>query len=182
LDADHSAIAAHWTRRLEAFGWIVRNEVSFNRYGDRGRIDLLAYHFEQRVLLVIEIKTTIVDAQALLGGLDVKARVPPSISRELGWRPSATVPALLVSEGTTARRHMEALAPLFSRFALRGHAASSWLRNPVRHPTGLLTFTKLPFTDGVDARRAGRRRIRPRTARSRSVKRTSVPSLVDPGT
>jgi len=44
LDADHSAMAAFWTRRLESFGWIVRSEVSFNRYGDRGRIDLLTYH------------------------------------------------------------------------------------------------------------------------------------------
>lgn len=167
LDADHSAIAAHWTRRLESWGWITRSEVGFNRYGDRGRIDLLAYHPGARVLLVIEIKTSIIDAQALLGGLDVKARNDPFVARELGWAPHVTVPALLVSEGTTARRHVETLSPLFARFALRGHAAASWLRGPVGMPTGLLTFTRLPFNNGVDARRAGRRRVRPRRPRPR---------------
>jgi hypothetical protein len=143
------------------------SEVSFNRYGDRGRIDLRAHHTCHQDLLVIEIKTAIVDAQALLGGLDVKARNAPFVARELGWRPRLTVPALVISEGTTARRHVEALAPLFSRFALRGHPCASWLRHPVGRPTGLLTFTKLPSTDGVDARRAGRRRVRPRTANPR---------------
>jgi len=115
-----------------------------------------------------------VDAQALLGGLDVKARNAPFVARELGWRPRLTVPALVISEGTTARRHVEALAPLFSRFALRGHPCASWLRHPVGRPTGLLTFTKLPSTDGVDARRAGRRRVRPRTANPRSARPPTV--------
>jgi transcriptional regulator with XRE-family HTH domain len=168
LDADHSALAALWSRRLERAGWTVCPEVSFNRYGDRGRIDLLAHHPVHRVLLVIEIKTTIVDAQALLGALDVKARVAPFAARDLGWRPRITVPALVISEGTTARRHVKALGPLFTRFALRGHAADAWLRHPAGSPTGLLTFTKLPSVAGVDARRAGRRRVRLRRPVARS--------------
>jgi transcriptional regulator with XRE-family HTH domain len=168
LDADHSALAALWTRRLEGWGWTVRNEVSFNRYGDRGRIDLLAYHPMERVLLVIEIKTVIVDAQALLGGLDVKVRVAPFAVADLGWRPRLVVPALIVHEGSTARRHIDALGPLFARFSVRGHAVGTWLRNPVGSPTGMLTFTNLSSTDGVDARRAGRRRVRPRDANPRS--------------
>ena len=168
LDADHSALAAVWSRRLEGLGWTVRNEVSFNRYGDRGRIDLLAYHPVARVLLVIEIKTLIVDAQALLGGLDVKTRVARFVVPDLGWNPRLIVPALIVSEGSTARRHIEALGPLFARFSVRGHAVSPWLRNPVGSPTGLLTFTNLSSTDGVDARRAGRRRVRHREADPRS--------------
>jgi len=181
LDADHSALAALWTQKLEEFGWMVRSEVSFNRYGDRGRIDLLAYHPAHRVLLVIEIKTAIVDAQALLGGLDVKARLAPYAARDLGWRPRIAVPALIISDGTTARRHIHALAPLFSRYLLRGHAARSWLLQPVGAPSGLLTFTKLPSTDGVDARRAGRRRVRPRTRPSRSDQATDAPPRADPG-
>ena len=168
LDADHAAMAALWTRRLEGFDWTVRAEVSFNRYGDRGRMDLLAFHPVHRVLLVIEIKTAIVDAQALLGSLDVNVRVAPFVARDLGWRPRVTVPALVISEGTTARRHVDNLAPLFARFALRGHAASAWLGAPVGSPTGLLTFTKLPPVAGVDARRAARRRVRPRGLPPRS--------------
>ncbi len=168
LDADHSALAALWTRRLEGWGWIVRNEVSFSRYGDRGRIDLLAYHPGERVLLVVEIKTVIVDAQALLGSVDIKVRVAPFAAAELGWRPRLTVPALIVREGSTARRHIEALAPLFTRYSLRGQATGAWLRNPVNSPTGLLTFTNLSSTDWVDARRAGRRRVRRQGTNPRS--------------
>lgn len=169
LDADHSALAALWTRRLEKLGWIVRSEVSFNHYGDRGRIDLLAYHPVYRVLLVIEIKTALVDAQALLGGLDVKARVAPHVARELGWQPRLVVPAIIMADGTTARRHLAGLDALFGRYALRGRAAASWLRAPEGSPTGILTFTELPFNARGDARRAGRKRVRLQAPDSRST-------------
>ena len=168
LDADHSATAAFWARRLESLGWIVRSEVSFNRYGDRGRIDLLALHPRHHVVLVVEIKTAIIDAQALLGGLDIKTRLAPFVARDLGWPARLIVPALIIAEGTTARRHIAGLAPLFARYASRGHAASSWLRDPVGSPSGILTFAKLPSSSGVDVRRAGRRRVRRRVAVSRS--------------
>jgi transcriptional regulator with XRE-family HTH domain len=169
LDADHAALAAHWVRRLEQFGWLVRTEVSFNRYGDRGRIDLLAYSPVGGVLLMIEIKTVVVNAQDLLGGVDVKRRVAPFVARELGWRPRLVVSAIFVAEGSSARRHVAALEPLFQRFSSRGQAAVSWLRNPVGSPPGLLIFTKLPSDGGVDARRAGRRRVRPARPRARTM-------------
>lgn len=168
LDADHSALAGLWTRRLEKLGWIVRSEVSFNRYGDRGRIDLLAFHPMHRVLLVIEIKTVLADAQALLGGLDVKVRNAPYIARDLGWQPRLVVPAIVMADGTTVRRHVAGLEALFGRYSLRGQAASTWLRAPDGSPTGVLTFTELPSSAGSDARRAGRRRIRLPAANSRS--------------
>jgi transcriptional regulator with XRE-family HTH domain len=139
LDADHAALAARLTRRLEALGWTVRAEVSFNQYGDRGRIDLLAFHPTERILLVIEIKTAIVDAQATLGSLDVKARVASNVGRELGWDARLVVPALVVLDGSTARRHLRAIDPLLSRYNLRGRAALDWLREPfagqLRSPT-----------------------------------------------
>ncbi len=169
LDADHSALAAIWTDRLEKHGWIVRSEVSFNRYGDRGRIDLLAYHPVERVLLVIEIKTLLVDAQALLGSLDVKTRVVPFLAREMGWQPRHVVPAIVMVDGTTQRRHLAALGPLFSRYSLRGREAAAWLRRPSGIPTGLLIFTELPSNAGSDVRRAGRRRVRPSGRHSRST-------------
>jgi len=168
LDADHSALAALCSERLEKHGWIVRSEVSFNRFGDRGRIDLLAYHPVERVLLVIEIKTVLVDAQALLGSLDVKARISPTVAHEIGWRPRHVVPAIVMLDGTTQRRHLVALGPLFSRYSLRGRDAATWLRRPTGAPTGILTFTELPSNAGSDVRRAGRRRVRRSTGNSRS--------------
>jgi transcriptional regulator with XRE-family HTH domain len=168
LDADHSALGARLADRLTGWGWIVRSEVSFNHYGDRGRIDILAYHPVHRMLLVVEIKTLIVDGQELLGGLDVKARVAPRVARELGWAVRAVVPAIVVADSTTARRRVADLGALLARYAVRGNQAVAWLRSPDGSPTGLLMLTKLPNTASGDARRAGRRRMRVRTARPRS--------------
>lgn len=172
LDADHAALAAHVTRRLERLGWTVRVEVSFNRYGDRGRIDLLAFHAPSTVL-VAELKTLIVDGQELIGGVDAKARIAPFLAREIGWRPGLIVPAIIVADSTTARRRTATLGPLLSRFNLRGPAALAWLRAPVTPASGLLMLTKLPHTAGADARRAGRRRVRPRRALPRSARAAS---------
>jgi hypothetical protein len=169
LDADHAALAARLTRRLEALGWTVRAEMSFNQYGDRGRIDLLAFRPSERILLVIEVKTAIVDAQTMLGSLDMKARVASAVARELGWKARLVVPALVVLDGSTARRHLRAIDPLLNRFDLRGRATLDWLREPFAGPpTGLVFLSKLPDNAGRDVRKAGRRRVRVREPKSRS--------------
>lgn len=163
FDADHSALAASLASVLVAAGWEVRSEASFNHFGERGRIDLLAFHHPMRLLLVVEVKTSVVDAQALLGGIDAKARIAPTLVAALGWsRPAAVVPAIVVADGTTSRRHVRQLAPLLHRYELRGRTATAWLRQPKPGPTGLLLLRSLPDGTGVDRRRAGRRRIRVR--------------------
>jgi transcriptional regulator with XRE-family HTH domain len=75
LDENHARKQAAWKERLERWAWQVIAEASFNRYGERGRIDLLAWHPGLAILLVVEIKSELVDAQSLLGGMDVKTRV-----------------------------------------------------------------------------------------------------------
>ncbi len=161
-DADHARLAEWLTRRLEAFGWIVVPEVSFNHFGDRGRIDLLAWHAATQTLLVIEIKTVVVEIQDLLGTLHVKQRVAPGVARSLGWRPTRAVPFLAVAESTTNRRRLVAHARLFARFVLRGKGAATWLRRPDSDPGGLLMLVKLPDHSGIGVRRAGRQRVRRR--------------------
>jgi transcriptional regulator with XRE-family HTH domain len=76
-DEAHAGLEAAWKRRLERWGWQVSAEVSFNHYGDRGRVDLLAWHAVNRLLLVVEVRSEVADVQALLGALDVKIRVAP---------------------------------------------------------------------------------------------------------
>ena len=125
-----------------ALGWDVWVEASFNRYGDRGRIDLLAWHDAAQVLLVVEIKTEIADAQGLLGGLDVKVRNGRFLARDLGWdRHIAVAGGLIVTDRTTNRQRVDRLAPLFARFHQRGRAAISWLRDPDPSVNGLLIFS-----------------------------------------
>jgi transcriptional regulator with XRE-family HTH domain len=160
VDAGHAYLEDRWKSTLERWGWLVRAEVSFNRYGERGRIDLLAYHPALRILLVVEIKTVLWDLQALLGTLDVKVRLAPQSARELGWQPRVAVPVLVVAAGTTVRRRLTEHGSLFAPFDLRGRAASAWLRRPSDAPTGVLILTELPDVARGDRRRAGRRRVR----------------------
>ena len=59
----HEAVAA---RFAQLPGWTAVPEVTFSIYGERGAIDVLAWHAATRTLLVIELKTEIVDVQELL--------------------------------------------------------------------------------------------------------------------
>lgn len=161
LDADHAAMQNAWKGALERFGWQVEAEVTFNHCGERGSIDLLAWHSARRVLLVGEVKSALVDLQALLASIDRKCRVARILAAERGWAPAMDpVPSLLVVEGTTARRRIAEHAALFARFSVRGPAARQWLREPATAVSGLLSFTQLPPARLGDRRRGGRRRIR----------------------
>lgn len=161
LDADHAALQAFWVSLLERAGWTVAAEVTFNHYGERGSIDLLGFHAATGTLLVIEIKTLVVDIQDLLAGIDRKVRIARTIAAERGWAVRQVVPALVVAEGTTARRRIADHASLFARFNERGRRALTWIRSPasMHAPTGLLMFTKLPSARSGDRRRAGRQRV-----------------------
>lgn len=159
-DADHARLAEWLSRRMEASGWSVVPEASFNHYGDRGRIDLLAFHPSAQSLLVVEIKTVIAEIQDLLGALNAKARVAPTVARSLGWPSAHAVPCLIVAESTTNRRRLADHSRLFARFNLRGKGAAAWMRRPDGTPTGLLVLIKLPNRNGFGVRRAGRQRVR----------------------
>lgn len=158
-DAGHAALAAAVKERLERWGWVVRVEVSFSRYGERGRIDLLAWHAATGILLVVELKTDLVDLQELLGLLDMKARLARSVAAPFGWPVRSVVPAIVFTEDRTTRRRLASLVPLFSRFDLRGRAAVSWLRAPTGRSTGLLWLTQLSTARVV---RIGGQRVRRR--------------------
>jgi transcriptional regulator with XRE-family HTH domain len=155
LDEGHAGLGAMVKRRLERWGWLVRIEVTYSEWGERGRIDLLAFHPATRQLLVVELKTMLVDVQALLGTLDAKARLARSVVDRFGWDPVAVVPAVVFAEDRTTRNRLARLANLFDRFELRGRPAITWLRHPSSHaaPTGLLWFSSVGPTRQVAARR-----------------------------
>ena len=156
LDEGHARVAAAIKRRLERWAWQVRVEVSYSRYGERGRIDLLAYHPALRILLVIEVKTELVDVQGLLGTLDQKSRLGPFVAERFGWRPRHVVPAIVFLEHSATRKRLAMVDTLFDRFPLRGRAAVSWLRQPsMPIPPGLLWLTA-----AGERREAPRERVR----------------------
>lgn len=140
-DARHAEMQNWLVGVLRAAGWIVDAEVSFNHYGDRGRVDILAFHPSLRLLLVVEIKTLLVDAQDVLGRLDVKRRVAAKLAAEQGWYPVTTIPALVFREDSTTRRRVAAHEALFARYSLRGRTATAWLRHPwPPAPSGILVM------------------------------------------
>ena len=138
-DREHASLQNWLLGVLRNAGWVAEPEVSFNHYGDRGRIDVVGYHPATGCLLVIEIKTRFTDAQDLLGRLAVKSRIAPKLAAERGWKPSATVGALVFREATTTRRRLVEHRELFAGYSLRGRAAMAWLRRPRQpFPSGVL--------------------------------------------
>lgn len=119
INAGHSALHEKVAQYLaELGGWEIAPEVSFAIYGERGIIDILAWHAASLTLLVIEFKTEIVDVQATLGTFDRKIRLPPgSRGSEAGvlgpWRAGCSWP--------TARRTAVASPPIERCFARPCH-------------------------------------------------------------
>jgi transcriptional regulator with XRE-family HTH domain len=183
LDEGHAALQGAWKTRLEACGWHARAEVSFNRYGERGRMDLLAWHPSLRILLVVEVKTEIADAQALLGAMDAKVRLAPFVARGQGWyAPAVVVPALIVADESTNRRRMDRIQPLLTHLTRRGKAGISWLRRPQAAPGGLLIFSILSPVHARNVRRVGAHRVRHRPGRLSVEPAVSTPARTsEPG-
>src|SRR5687767_10327157 len=95
-------IIARYFRDLT--GSVVEPEVSFSIYGERGIIDVLAWHPTSRILLVIELKTELVDLNEMLGTLDRKRRLASQIAEDRAWDPVAVATWVIIANGRTNRR------------------------------------------------------------------------------
>lgn len=143
LDEGHAALCVAIAAVLAREGWLVEPEVSFAVWGERGSIDVLAWHAPTGTLVVIEVKTEITSAEELLRRLDVKTRLAAGVARErFGWDAASVVTMLVLPDTSTARRRVARLDPLLaSRFPLRGAHARAWMREPTgSSPRGLLLF------------------------------------------
>ncbi|NJD29389.1 MAG: helix-turn-helix domain-containing protein [Chloroflexi bacterium] len=136
----HSAMAELVLRWLAGLMWAARPEVSFSVYGERGVVDIVAWNAERRALLIIELKTEIVDVGQLAGTLDRKVRLAYKIaaSLDLGWKPEVVGVCLLVSDTMTNRRAIAKHAATFGALLLDdGRAVLRWLKDPSRPLRGL---------------------------------------------
>ncbi|HUH17338.1 MAG TPA: helix-turn-helix transcriptional regulator [Methylomirabilota bacterium] len=168
LDADHARLVSSWADRHRREGWDVVNEASFSIYGERGRMDQLAFHHPTGTLEVTEAKTGIWDVQETLGSLDTKVRLAPKVAAQRAWRVRRVVGALVLADGRTVRRRIAEHEQLFARYATRGRAAYAFVRDPRQPAEGLLVFVSLSPTNQDRLRRAGQRRVR-RSSTSLSV-------------
>ncbi len=139
LDAGHAEIVERVLAMLRIPGWEVATEVSFNVRGERGSIDILAFHSATGSLLVIEVKSVVPDIQAMLYGLDRKERLAGDIARERGWRVTNVSRLLVLPDDRTARRRVASHEATF-RVALPGRTAAvkRWLHAPIGRLAGIL--------------------------------------------
>ena len=162
LNRAHSMLhesVARWFRK-ELPEWILAPEVSFSIYGERGVIDILAWHPGRRALLVIELKTDIVDVNELVGTFDRKRRLAARIARERGLDPLTVSAWLIVSDSRTSRRRVAAHeAMLHGALPDDRRAIERWLRDPAASVAALSFWTG---TRGAGTGRARRpiRRVR----------------------
>jgi transcriptional regulator with XRE-family HTH domain len=160
LNARHSALhesVARWFRQSHP-AWVLAPEVTFAIYGDRGIIDILAWHPARRALLVIELKTDLADMNELLGTLDRKRRVAPKVAEERGWEPQTASTWLIVTTGRTNRRRVESHGAML-RGALPDSASGvrRWLRDPVGRVSGISFWSEATTRDSGSKSGATRR-------------------------
>jgi transcriptional regulator with XRE-family HTH domain len=157
LDRAHASIVEHVIGFLRAAEWEVLPEFTFNVYGDRGSVDILAWHAGARILLIIEVKATLTDIQAMLGSMSKKVRLVPGVVREAhGWRPRS-VAVLLIAPGTHGNRSILArhAATFDAALPARTREVRTWLRRPSGSLAGiwLLSPRSIPQVATSGARR-----------------------------
>ena len=141
-------------------GWARTPEVSFNVWGERGIVDIVAWHAVSRTILLVEIKTELVDPQELVGVMDRRRRLGREISASLGWDPLVIATWVVLADTRTNRRHLARHARLLrSAFPADGRTMARWLRSPAGR-IDALSF--LPYSREARASRetTGPRRIR----------------------
>jgi transcriptional regulator with XRE-family HTH domain len=167
LDAAHAAIVERLVRLYRAAGWEVIVEATFSEFGERGSIDVLAWHASTGQVAVNEVKATIADAGRTVMGVDRKARLAPVMARRLGWTCRGVSRFLVVAEGPTARRRIAEHAAIFrTSFPLRARESRAWIAKPTPSPAAGMIFLSYPRRLGtsVAAMAIGRvRRRGPRT-------------------
>jgi transcriptional regulator with XRE-family HTH domain len=131
LDARHARIVRNVVGRIDP-GWQIVLEYSFNRFGDRGSVDVLAWHERARALLLVEVKSELDSLEAVLRSMDVKLRVVPSLlATERGWRSQCLGSVLVLPDESTARRSVGRMASVFDvALPTRTVGVRTWLTTP----------------------------------------------------
>jgi hypothetical protein len=172
LDAGHADLVDRTLDLLAFAGWQVATEVSFNLRGERGSIDILAFHPATGSLLVIEVKSVVPDMQAMLAGIDRKGRLAREIARERGWQVTSVARLLVLPDDRTARRRVERHDATF-RTALpaRTVGVRRWIQRPNGTIDGVLFLSNAHHTSS--RHRVARQRPTPASSPSVTSDRPS---------
>jgi transcriptional regulator with XRE-family HTH domain len=161
LNARHAAFHQAMAERLGGCsGWAFEPEVSFSIQGERGVIDVLAWHATTSSLLVIELKTEIVDVNDLMPTVDRRRRLAPRIAADRGWHPMRVSVWVAVADSRTNRRRFARhAAVLRSKLPDDGHRVRGFLAEPTL-PITAMSFMTVEQLAHNGTPIAGRRRVR----------------------
>lgn len=95
-DPGHARCVAYVARRLRRLGWATITEVEIVTGASHGWIDVLAYRQQDGLMLVIEVKTELVDIGQVERQLSWYERSAWDLARQQGWRPRQAIGVLLV--------------------------------------------------------------------------------------
>jgi hypothetical protein len=167
LGASHGRMHEQIARLLRAHpAWIAAPEVSFAVYGERGVIDVLAFHPARGALLVIELKTELVDVQELLSAVDRYRRLAPRVAAARGWRVGAVSAWVILRDSSTNRRRVAAHSTVLrSALPHDGRMVRHWLLDPGQ---ALAALSFLPDLHGGTPKSSSGARRRVRVPNSRS--------------
>ncbi|MGC8634187.1 MAG: helix-turn-helix domain-containing protein [Candidatus Limnocylindrales bacterium] len=150
LDQRHAALQNELARRFARMpGWQFDAEVTFAVWGERGSVDLLAWNAEWRALLIVEVKSELVDLQDLLSTLNRKRRLAPDIVRDRRWEPRVVGTWVVLEEGRGNRRRVALYREVLRHsFPADARAMRRWLDRPDR-PVAGLSFLTVARTAGA---------------------------------
>jgi transcriptional regulator with XRE-family HTH domain len=159
----HESVARAFRTRWPA--WNLVPEASFSIYGERGVIDLLGWHPGRRSVLVIELKTDIVDVNELLGALDRKRRLARQVAAGRDWDPRVVSALLIVAAGRTNRRHVRDHADTIALALPDGRGTMErWLAGAVGVVASCSFWPEIPAGTGRHARASANRVGRSRSS------------------
>jgi HTH-type transcriptional regulator / antitoxin HipB len=151
----HELVARWFAKELPA--WVLAPEVSYAIYSERGVIDIVAWHPGRRAILVIELKTDVVDVNQLIGKVGEKARLIRQIVRDRGWDPLTVSSWVIVATGRTNRARLAAhRSVLRAAFPADGRTIRAWLNDPVGPVAALSIWTGVAGRQLTPTRRVRR--------------------------
>ncbi|MGH2382304.1 MAG: helix-turn-helix domain-containing protein [Candidatus Limnocylindria bacterium] len=164
LNAGHAALHQRVARMFAGTPWLLAPETTFAVYGERGVIDILAFHPPTGALLIIELKTDLVDVQQLMTAADRYRRLAPRVARERGWNVRSIGVWVALRDTRTNRRRVGEHADILRlAFPGDGRSVRRWSRSP-DGPMSALSFIPDEAGRPGAATSSGVRRVRRRRA------------------
>ena len=177
IDRVHAELVEVVSAVLAAAGWQVIHEFTFNVYGERGSVDILAWHPIHRALLIIEVKSRLTDLQAMLMSMSRKVRlVPPLVAKERDWA-RLSLGRILVVDGSRANRTVvdRHRATFAATFPASTRDVGRWLSNPAGDFAGMWFVAPRPGSPTGAARFQPSSRTRARGSRTVGATRSNAP-------